>query len=103
MTHEPSPISPDPAERTDADPRGVTSEASARAALDGTFRGPFANLRRRIYLTYHYLGWRTVLWRVLTFPLRFTPLRRRIMPRRGIESAWRKAQRWYREQGLPVT
>ncbi len=41
-------------------------------------------LRRRLYLTYHYLGWRTLLFRVLTLPLRLTPLRRYLKPaRRG--------------------
>ncbi|HUH80592.1 MAG TPA: hypothetical protein VLZ06_04630, partial [Solirubrobacteraceae bacterium] len=50
----------------------------AERALDGTFSGPLAGLRRRIYLTYHYLGWRTLLFRLVTFPLRFTPLKRRL-------------------------
>ncbi len=46
----------------------------AERALDGSFSGPLAGLRRRIYLTYYYLGWRTLLFRLVTFPLRFTPL-----------------------------
>ncbi len=50
----------------------------ADRALDGSFSGPLAGLRRRIYLTYDYLGWRTLLFRFVTFPLRFTPLRRRL-------------------------
>ena len=37
--------------------------------------GAFANLRRRIYLTYTHFGLRTLLFRALTLPLRFTPLR----------------------------
>ena len=57
------------------------SETIAASALDGRFRGPLAGLRRRIYLTYHYLGWRTLLFRVVTFPLRFTPLRGRLQLR----------------------
>ncbi len=74
-----------------------------RDAVEGLPRGPLANLRRRIYLTHRYLGWRTVLWRLVTFPLRFTPLRRWVMPRRGLEPAWLRARDWYRREGLPVT
>ena len=44
------------------------AESIAANALDGEFSGPLAGLRRRIYLTYRYLGWRTLLFRVLTFP-----------------------------------
>ncbi|HTC58542.1 MAG TPA: glycosyltransferase [Solirubrobacteraceae bacterium] len=72
-------------------------------ALDGEFKGPFAGLRRRIYLTYRYLGWRTLLFRVLTFPLRFTPLRHRLELRsRTGEDSYRRALAWYREHGRPV-
>jgi GT2 family glycosyltransferase/glycosyltransferase involved in cell wall biosynthesis len=71
--------------------------------LDGTPRGPFASLRRRIYLTYHYLGWRTLLYRVLTFPLRFTPLKRYLQLRsRTSHDAYRRAVAWYREHSEPV-
>ncbi len=60
-------------------------------------------LRRRIHLTYRYLGWRTLLFRVLTLPLRFTPLRRYLKPaRRGIDNDYRRAVAWYREHGEPV-
>jgi len=80
-----------------------TPEKIAQRALDGEFRGPLAGLRRRIYLTYHYLGWRTLLFRVLTFPLRFTPLRRRLRLRSSSsEDAYRRAVAWYREEGVPV-
>jgi GT2 family glycosyltransferase/glycosyltransferase involved in cell wall biosynthesis len=62
------------------------------------------SLRRRIYLTYRYLGWRTLLFRVLTLPLRLTPLRRYLKPAgRGIENDYRRAVAWYREQGEPVS
>jgi GT2 family glycosyltransferase len=70
---------------------------------DWTARGPFASLRRRIYLTYHYLGWRTLLFRFLTFPLRFTPLKRRLRLRsRSGDDAYRRALSWYGERGEPV-
>jgi GT2 family glycosyltransferase/glycosyltransferase involved in cell wall biosynthesis len=76
----------------------------ARAALDGELKGPLAGLRRRIYLTYHYLGWRTLLFRVLTFPLRFTPLKRYLRLRsHGTENDYRSAVAWYREKGRPVS
>jgi GT2 family glycosyltransferase len=81
--------------------RGASADDSA--ALDGARRGPLAGLRRRIYLTYHYLGWRTLLFRMLTFPLRFTPLARRWALRSGPDhGAYRRAQAWYRENGRPV-
>ncbi len=81
------------------------------SALDGTFSGPLAGLRRRIYLTYRYLGWRTLLFRVITFPLRFTPLKRRLRlrtprarprhaPRAGLVSRARQAGR-HRDPELP--
>jgi GT2 family glycosyltransferase/glycosyltransferase involved in cell wall biosynthesis len=81
----------------------ATRESIAARALDGDFKGPLAGLRRRIYLTYHYLGWRTLLFRVLTFPLRFTPLRRRLRLRSSTtEDAYRRAVAWYRDHGEPV-
>jgi GT2 family glycosyltransferase/glycosyltransferase involved in cell wall biosynthesis len=87
----------------DSNPSIATPEAIAARALDGEFRGPLAGLRRRIYLTYHYLGWRTLLFRVLTFPLRFTPLKRRLRLRSSsTEDAYRRAVAWYREEGVPV-
>jgi GT2 family glycosyltransferase len=80
-----------------------SSESIDRAAIDGPRRGPLAGLRRRIYLTYHYLGWRTLLFRVLTFPLRFTPLKRRLALRsHASNDAYRRAVAWYREHGEPV-
>ncbi len=48
--------------------------------LEGRRQGPFSNLRRRIYLTYTHFGLRTLLFRLLTFPLRFTPLQRAHAP-----------------------
>ena len=79
------------------------SQKIAADALEGEFKGPLAGLRRRIYLTYRYLGWRTLLYRVLTFPLRFTPLRRRLSLRsRTGEDSFRQALAWYRQHGRPV-
>ncbi|HWH10442.1 MAG TPA: glycosyltransferase family 2 protein, partial [Solirubrobacteraceae bacterium] len=65
--------------------------------------GPFANLRRRIVLTYRYHGARQVAWRVVTFPIRFTPLRHRLKLGSPIETEQRRAASWYREKGRPVT
>lgn len=72
--------------------------------IQGRPTGPLANLRRRVYLTYQYLGWRTLLFRVLTLPLRLTPLKHRLNLRSGTEDdVYRRAQAWYREHGHPVT
>ncbi|HWW90952.1 MAG TPA: glycosyltransferase [Solirubrobacteraceae bacterium] len=84
-------------------PAIARSQAIADGALDGEFKGPLAGLRRRIYLTYQYLGWRTLLFRILTFPLRFTPLRNRMPLRSGWgDDSFRRALAWYREKGRPV-
>jgi GT2 family glycosyltransferase len=81
----------------------ATRESIAAIALDGDFKGPLAGLRRRIYLTYHYLGWRTLLFRVITLPLRLTPLRHRLRLRSSsTEDAYRRAVAWYRDHGEPV-
>jgi GT2 family glycosyltransferase/glycosyltransferase involved in cell wall biosynthesis len=87
----------------DAKPPIATRESIAASALDGGFKGPLAGVRRRVYLTYHYLGWRTLLFRLVTFPLRFTPLRRRLRLRSSSsEDAYRRAVAWYRDNGRPV-
>jgi GT2 family glycosyltransferase len=81
----------------------AASEQIADAALEGNPRGPFAGLRRRIQLTIRYHGWRTLLFRVVTFPLRFTPLKRRLRLRSvASNDAYRRAVAWYREHGEPV-
>jgi GT2 family glycosyltransferase/glycosyltransferase involved in cell wall biosynthesis len=85
--------------------RGVISKRPmiGHEVIEGPASGPLAGLRRRIYLTYHYLGWRTLLFRMLTFPLRFTPLARRWQLRSGPDhGAYRRALAWYREHGRPV-
>lgn len=71
--------------------------------IAGKPQGAFSNLRRRIYLTYTHFGLRTILWRLLTFPLRFTPLDRRLRLRtHARDQERRRAQVWYREHGRPV-
>ena len=87
----------------DSRPTGRLKPVS-ETPLDGKLRGPLAGLRRRIYLTYRYLGWRTLLFRALTLPLRLTPLRHRLKLRsRAEHNAYRRAQAWYREHGRPVS
>jgi GT2 family glycosyltransferase/glycosyltransferase involved in cell wall biosynthesis len=71
--------------------------------LEGRPQGPFTNLRRRIYLTYTHFGLRTILFRLITFPLRFTPLERRLRLRtHARDQEVRRAVSWYREHGRPV-
>jgi GT2 family glycosyltransferase/glycosyltransferase involved in cell wall biosynthesis len=71
--------------------------------IDGRPLGAFANLRRRIYLTYTHFGLRTLLLRALTLPLRFTPLERRMRLRsHARDQELRSAVAWYREHGRPV-
>ncbi len=71
--------------------------------IEGRPQGPFSNLRRRIYLTYTHFGLRTILFRLITFPLRFTPLERRMRLRtHARDQEVRRAVSWYREHGRPV-
>ncbi len=71
--------------------------------VEGRSEGPLGNLRRRIYLTYRYHGFGTLLFRAVTFPLRFTPLRKRLALRsQGHDAELRGAQSWYRRNGSPV-
>jgi GT2 family glycosyltransferase len=61
------------------------------------------SLLRRIQLTIEYHGWRTLLFRIVTFPLRFTPLRRRLRLRSATShNEYARAQAWYRQFGVPV-
>jgi GT2 family glycosyltransferase len=66
-------------------------------------RGPLANFPRRARLTLKYYGPLEALRRLVTFPLRFTPLRHRIGygVRFGPERAFARA--WYRREARPVT
>ena len=92
-----------PDDAPDPRPPIAQPEAIADSALDGSFSGPLAGVRRRIYLTYRYHGWRTLLFRALTLPLRFTPLKRRLQLRSAAGAdGYRRAVAWYREQGQPV-
>jgi GT2 family glycosyltransferase/glycosyltransferase involved in cell wall biosynthesis len=71
--------------------------------IQGRPEGAFSNLRRRIALTYTHFGLRTILWRLITFPLRFTPLQRRLRLRtHARDQERRRATAWYREHGSPV-
>jgi GT2 family glycosyltransferase len=73
------------------------------AALEGTPRSEFTSLGRRIYLTYRYYGLGSVAFRSLTFPLRFTPLRRFLHTTRHARARRAAAIAWYRRHGRPVT
>jgi GT2 family glycosyltransferase/glycosyltransferase involved in cell wall biosynthesis len=71
--------------------------------IEGRRQGNFSNLRRRIYLTYTHFGLRTIFFRALTFPLRFTPLEKRLRLRtHARDQELRRAVIWYREHGRPV-
>jgi GT2 family glycosyltransferase/glycosyltransferase involved in cell wall biosynthesis len=71
--------------------------------IEGRPQGAFSNLRRRIYLTYRYFGLRTILFRLITFPLRFTPLARRLRLRtHARDQEVRRAVSWYRAHGQAV-
>jgi GT2 family glycosyltransferase len=76
---------------------------SEQSPIEGRREGAFANLRRRIYLTYTHFGLRTILFRLLTFPLRFTPLEKRMRLRtHARDQEVRRARSWYAEHGRPV-
>jgi len=76
---------------------------SEPSPIDGRRQGPFSNLRRRIYLTYTHFGLRTILFRLVTFPLRFTPLQQRMRLRtHARDQEVRRARSWYEEHGRPV-
>ncbi|HWF51715.1 MAG TPA: glycosyltransferase [Solirubrobacteraceae bacterium] len=72
-------------------------------AVDGARKGQLFNLRRRIYLTYKYQGIGSLFYRTLTFPLRFTPLGRFLRLDQRAHGERRKAERWYRQHGRPVS
>lgn len=75
----------------------------SRAATAGKPRNELSGLPRRIYLTYRYHGPRALLFRALTFPLRFTPLRHRLRLRtQWLANERRKAELWYKRHGKPV-
>ena len=77
--------------------------ATPESAVDDMLRRQAPSLWRRIVLTYRYLGLRSLLYRLVTFPLRFTPLRKRLRLGTTIESEQSRAAAWYREHGRRVT
>lgn len=74
-----------------------------RADRDAATRGPVANLWRRIKLTWRYHGPAVVAFRILTFPLRATPLRPHLRIDRFADPQVVGARRWYRQHGKLVT
>jgi GT2 family glycosyltransferase len=73
-----------------------------RQQVDLATLSPLANLWRRIVLTWRYQGPLTVLFRILTYPLRATPLRRNLRVDRLGDPVAIRARRWYRKKGRPV-
>jgi GT2 family glycosyltransferase len=83
-----------------------TQEAHDPPEITALIAGPRQSftIRERIALTYEYHGGWSLVLRVLTFPLRFTPLKRFLDRRPSTGKARRvAARRWYRERGRPVT
>jgi len=62
-----------------------------------------SGLWRRALLTHRHLGPRETARRVISYPLRFTPLRDRLHLNDWTAAEVREAQRWYRRHGRPVT
>ena len=60
------------------------------------------NLVRRGYLTIRHHGWRTFMFRLVTFPLRITRFERDLRKRRLERAQVRHALVWYRERARPV-
>jgi GT2 family glycosyltransferase len=82
----------------------ASARAIEQAALDGGYNGPLAGLWRRVQLTIQYHGWRTLLFRIVTLPLRATPLRHRLQLRSVTShDDWPKALAWYKRSGRPVS
>jgi GT2 family glycosyltransferase len=83
--------------------RRTPDSDSERRALQGAPASGVAGLARRIFLTYKYRGARVLVYRALTFPLRFTPLKPYLLlePRARVDRS--EALRWYRKHGRPVT
>jgi len=71
--------------------------------VDGAPKSRFADLPRRVYLTYRYRGVRQLLYRTIVFPLRLTPLDRVLPLGDGQARDTLDAIRWYRAHGRPVT
>jgi GT2 family glycosyltransferase len=63
-------------------------------------RDLFGNLPRRAVLTVRHHGWRELLMRILTFPVRLTPWGARVARERA--TRWALARHWYRKEGRRV-
>jgi GT2 family glycosyltransferase len=81
----------------------VARDAHQQTVLEGTSRSGVRGFWRRIMLTYRYRGLGSVIYRALTFPLRFTPAKPllRLEPRAQHDRSAMLA--WYRDNGRPVT
>ncbi len=79
------------------------SDHGSEPQLETGIRAGSFTIRERIRLTIEYHGVRALAYRALTFPLRFTPLKRRL--RLGPTPRGNRAnvRRWYRANGRPVT
>jgi GT2 family glycosyltransferase len=71
--------------------------------VDGAPKSRFADLPRRIYLTWRYRGLRSLVYKAVVFPLRLTPLDRVLPLGDGQARDTLDAIRWYRAHGRPVT
>ena len=70
--------------------------------LDGLARGPIWRLWRRVVLTWRYHGPWSVAFRIATFPLRATPVGRRLGFGSLPDVARSTARSWYQRNGRPV-
>jgi GT2 family glycosyltransferase len=86
-----------------APPDRPSDDSTPAAAVEAMLQPKPLTLWRRVFLTYEYLGPRALACRALTFPLRFTPLRRRLKLGSRIETEQSRAAAWYRREGRPVT
>ena len=62
----------------------------------------FSDLPKRAWLTLRYHGWRSVLFRIVTFPVRLTPLGPRLGLGRGRRAQYAQLRNWYKRNGRPV-
>jgi GT2 family glycosyltransferase/glycosyltransferase involved in cell wall biosynthesis len=86
-----------------SDPDPSLDSATPEDAIEEMLRHSEPSLWRRVVLTYQYLGFRALAYRLLTFPLRFTPLRRRLRLGTAIQADQAHAAAWYRGHSRPVT